>query len=151
DGGHRKRWKGMRLSRTLALTIGCVAWAAAPQAQISLTPPGLDAPSRAQPRAAPKAPPKAPARTAPPRRSAPRPAPAPPAPKSETPPTPQPRADTEAPVASDDPRVDAVYGAFQRGLYRTAFTLATERAERFQDPQAMTMLGELYAQGLGVK
>ena len=51
----------------------------------------------------------------------------------------------------DDPNVDLVYGAYQRGHYKTAFDLATKRAQYDRDPKAMTMLGELYANGLGVK
>ena len=44
-----------------------------------------------------------------------------------------------------------VYGAYQRGQYKTAFDLATKRAQDNGDPKAMTMLGELYANALGVK
>ncbi|MDO9061989.1 MAG: HcpA family protein, partial [Bradyrhizobium sp.] len=49
---------------------------------------------------------------------------------------------TPAPVF-DDPNVDLVYGAYQRGQYKTAFDLATNRAQFNGDPKAMTMLGEL--------
>src|SRR6516225_6229718 len=52
--------------------------------------------------------------------------------------------------AGEDPRVDLVYGAYQRGEYRTARDLAAPRAQA-GDPKAMTMLGELYANALGVK
>jgi hypothetical protein len=45
---------------------------------------------------------------------------------------------------------DLVFGAFQRGCYLTAFSLATQRAADRSDPKAMTLLGELYANGLGV-
>jgi TPR repeat protein len=45
---------------------------------------------------------------------------------------------------------DLAYGAFQRGLYLTAFQEATRRVEEKNDPKAMTLLGELYADGLGV-
>ena len=51
----------------------------------------------------------------------------------------------------DDPNVDNVYAAYQRGLYKTTFDLATTRAQYARDPKAMTMLGELYANGLGIK
>ena len=51
----------------------------------------------------------------------------------------------------DDPNVDLVYGAYQRGQYKTAFDLATNRAQFNGDPKAMTMLGELYANAMGVK
>ena len=62
----------------------------------------------------------------------------------------RPRRATPAPVP-DDPNVDLVYGAYQRGHYKTAFDLATKRAQENGDPKAMTMLGELYANALGVK
>ena len=55
------------------------------------------------------------------------------------------------PPTLDDPGVDLVYGAYQRGLYKTAFDLATTRAQDNGDPKAMTMLGELYANAIGVK
>jgi TPR repeat protein len=45
--------------------------------------------------------------------------------------------------------VDLAYGAFQRGQYLTALDEASKRA-RQNDPAAMTLLGEIYAQGLGV-
>ena len=41
------------------------------------------------------------------------------------------------------------YGAFQRGHYVTAFAIATQRVEEQKDVKAMTLLGELYANGLG--
>ena len=44
-----------------------------------------------------------------------------------------------------------MYGAYQRGQYKTAFDLATKRAQDNGDPKAMTMLGELYANAMGVK
>ena len=50
---------------------------------------------------------------------------------------------------SDQSNVDVAYGAFQRGFYLTAFNEATKRAQQ-NDPAAMTLLGEIYAQGLGV-
>src|SRR5689334_16382376 len=56
---------------------------------------------------------------------------------------------TPAPVP-DNPNVDLVYGAFQRGEYKTAFNLATPRAQA-GDPKAMTMLGEMYSNGFGIK
>jgi hypothetical protein len=66
-----------------------------------------------------------------------------------TPATPQLPSSATAPVA-DDPNADVVFGAYQRGQYKTAFDLATKRAEN-GDPKAMAMLGELHAGGLGVK
>ncbi|HSY55677.1 MAG TPA: HcpA family protein, partial [Bradyrhizobium sp.] len=59
---------------------------------------------------------------------------------------PQPQATpaaTVAPAEPDDPNLDLVYGAYQRGFYKTAFELATKRAQENGDPKAMTMLGEL--------
>src|SRR5205823_2775656 len=53
-----------------------------------------------------------------------------------------------APVAAAAP--DLAYGAFQRGYFLTAFSLATDRVTKDADPKAMTLLGELYADGLGV-
>ena len=46
---------------------------------------------------------------------------------------------------------DLAYGAFQRGLYVAAFREATRRIEQKSDTKAMTLLGELYADGLGVR
>ena len=51
--------------------------------------------------------------------------------------------DNAAASAKDDPNIDLVYGAYQRGFYRTAFDLATKRATEKNDSTAMTMLGEL--------
>ena len=45
---------------------------------------------------------------------------------------------------------DLAYGAFQRGYFFTSFALATKRVEEKDDVNAMTLLGELYATGLGV-
>jgi TPR repeat protein len=45
---------------------------------------------------------------------------------------------------------DPAYGAFQRGYFLTAFQLAEQRIEQDKDPKSMTLLGELYANGLGV-
>src|SRR5215510_6661277 len=52
-------------------------------------------------------------------------------------------------VSVDQSNIDIAYGAFQRGFYMTAFNEATKRAQE-HDPAAMTLLGEIYAQGLGV-
>lgn len=47
---------------------------------------------------------------------------------------------------------DVAYGAFQRGLYLTAFREATRRITADpNDGPAMTLLGELYANGFGVR
>jgi uncharacterized protein len=45
---------------------------------------------------------------------------------------------------------DLAFGAFQTGHYLTAFNIATNRIELKKDPKSMTLLGELYAGGLGV-
>jgi TPR repeat protein len=52
-------------------------------------------------------------------------------------------------AANVESSIDLAYGAFQRGHYLTAFNEATKRAQQ-NDPAAMTLLGEIYAQGLGV-
>jgi uncharacterized protein len=44
---------------------------------------------------------------------------------------------------------DLAYGAYQRGYFLTAFAEAMKRADK-GDARAMTLLGELYASGLGV-
>jgi TPR repeat protein len=51
--------------------------------------------------------------------------------------------------AAENPNADLAFGAFQRGHYLTAFAEATKRAQQ-TDAVAMTLLGELYAQGFGV-
>ncbi|MCZ8106916.1 MAG: tetratricopeptide repeat protein [Burkholderiales bacterium] len=59
------------------------------------------------------------------------------------------------PGAPDDkprPPLDLAYGAFQRGLYLTAFNEASKRvAADPTDGAAMTLIGELYANGFGVR
>ena len=52
-------------------------------------------------------------------------------------------------TSADQGNIDLAYGAFQRGHYLTAFNEASKRAQQ-NDPAAMTLLGEIYAQGLGV-
>ena len=66
-------------------------------------------------------------------------------------PSPRPPSAPQAPAMSEpaDPNLDLAYGAYQRGLYLTALADASKRAQR-GDAVAMTLLGELYAQGLGV-
>ena len=64
----------------------------------------------------------------------------------------QPRTSPPAPPAAANANtgnLDLAYGAFQRGYYLTALAEATKRAQQ-NDPAAMTLLGEIYAQGLGV-
>src|SRR5690606_36045972 len=45
---------------------------------------------------------------------------------------------------------DYAYGAYQRGWFLTAFSLALQRAEK-GDARAQTLLGVLLSRGLGVK
>jgi TPR repeat protein len=50
------------------------------------------------------------------------------------------------------PEADTAYAAYQTGFYQLAFQIATRRIERdSKDAAAMTLLGELYRQGLGVR
>ena len=54
--------------------------------------------------------------------------------------------------ASNSASVDLAYGAFQRGYYITAFQEAMKRVNaNALDAPAMTLVGELYAEGLGIK
>lgn len=69
-------------------------------------------------------------------------------------PLPQP-ATTAEPATNVDPArfggrpPDAAYGAYQRGLYKTAYNLALERAEKGDAP-AQTLVAEILARGLGM-
>ena len=57
-----------------------------------------------------------------------------------------------APAPAAQPQqavIDLAYGAYERGYYLTAFNEATKFAAQ-NDAAAMTLLGELYSQGLGV-
>src|SRR5580700_3610475 len=113
----------MNILRPIPILAFCLIWAASAAAQVSLAPPGAPAqPAAGKPPMRPKT--KAPA-------------------TAKKPAVP---AATATPVpAPDDPNVDLVYGAYQRGQYKTAFDLATKRVQDTGDPKAMTMLGELYA------
>ena len=53
-----------------------------------------------------------------------------------------------APSFAEEP--DFAYGDYQRGRYVAAFREATRRVEQKSDPKSMTLLAELYADGLGV-
>ena len=59
----------------------------------------------------------------------------------------KPAATTQAAAAREP---DLAYGAYQRGYYVTAFATATHRVEELKDVKAMTLLGELYANGVGI-
>jgi len=70
-------------------------------------------------------------------------------------PLPQPATTAEPPADTIDPsrfgarQPDAAYGAYQRGLYKTAYNLALMRA-RNGDPAAQTLVAEILSRGLGV-
>jgi TPR repeat protein len=91
------------------------------------------------------------AQAPPPRAPAPppRPAAAAPAPAQAA----KPAAAAPAPASSAPARggrePDLAYGAYQRGYFLTAFLEAMKRADK-GDSRAMTLLGELYSNGLGV-
>ena len=130
----------MTILRPASILAICLLWQAGAVAQISLTPPGAaPPPAESKPKDKPK--PKPPV-------AAKKPAPAA-TPKPAA--TPAPAATVVPAPAPDDPNVDLVFGAYQRGQYKTAFDLATRRAQDNGDPKAMTMLGELYANAMGVK
>ncbi|MFL6812720.1 MAG: HcpA family protein, partial [Bradyrhizobium sp.] len=114
----------MKILRPLSI-VCCVMWTASTAAQISLTPPVVETKRAQPPKPKPKPPARKPAATA-------KPAATPPSAATVTP----------AP-APDDPNLDLVYGAYQRGMYKTAFDLASKRAQDTGDPKSMTMLGEL--------
>src|SRR5882757_4899127 len=125
----------MKLLRPISLLAGLLMTMTGVTAQVSLTPPAAQPP--ASPPTAKKEAPKPKAPTA--------------AKKPAATPTPTPTPSPSPTPTFDDPNVDNVYGAYQRGLYKTAFDLAITRAQYNRDAKAMTMLGELYANGLGIK
>src|SRR5882724_9294808 len=126
----------MKILRPIAILASCLMWTASATAQVSLTPAAPAAPEAGKPASKAKPPAAAKKTTEPTQKPAATPAPAATATPGPTP---------------DDPNVDLVFGAYQRGQYRTAFDLATQRAQVSGDPKAMTMLGELYANGMGVQ
>ncbi|MGC2043299.1 MAG: tetratricopeptide repeat protein, partial [Pseudolabrys sp.] len=69
--------------------------------------------------------------------------------KNTPPPWPQSPPVSAPAVSADQSNIDVAYGAYQRGLYITAFNEAAKRAQQ-NDPAAMTLLAEIYAQGLGI-
>src|SRR6478609_4941601 len=126
----------MKRVAAISCLAGALLVATGAAAQTTIAPPAA--------KSEPKAEPKSEAKKAQPHAVTKKPA------LPETRPTPLPAATaTPAPVP-DNPNVDLVYGAFQRGEYKTAFNLATQRAQA-GDPKAMTMLGEIFANGFGVK
>lgn len=72
-----------------------------------------------------------------------------PQPATTVEPPPLPSAEIINPERFGAKPADAAYGAFQRGLYRTAYNLALPRAQS-GDPAAATLLAEITSRGLGV-
>src|SRR5580704_5540599 len=103
-----------------ALILAAVMLTAGASAQVSLTPPGTtpDKPTAPDKPAAPEAKPAAAAKPKLIRPAAKKPAPAP-----------APAPPPAATVTPDDPNADLVYGAYQRGFYKTTFDLATKRVQ----------------------
>ena len=137
------------MRRMLAAAAACAFAVSTAHAQVSLAPPGQQ---KAQPQgSAPKqpAPSKDSATAAPPAKSASGKTNAKSAPSALSPPLGYTNAPADT-LPPDNPNVDLAYGAFQRGEYGDAFKIATQRAEQRGDPKAMTLLGELYANGEGV-
>ncbi len=64
-------------------------------------------------------------------------------------PAPAQAAASNSPPAHGAREPDLAYGAYQRGYFLTAFLEAMKRADK-GDSRAMTLLGELYSNGLGV-
>ncbi len=73
-----------------------------------------------------------------------------PQPATTAEPGPLPSADAVNPDRFGAKPADAAYGAFQRGLYKTAYNLALARAEN-GDPAAQVLVAEILSRGLGVK
>ena len=65
------------------------------------------------------------------------------------PPTGQPANGSVDPQRFGEHPADIAYGAFQRGLYKTAYNLALVRAQA-GDPAAQTLVAEILSRGLGV-
>lgn len=72
-----------------------------------------------------------------------------PQPATTAEPGPLPSADTINPERFGAKPSDAAFGAFQRGLYMTAYNLALVRAKN-GDPAAQTLVAEILSRGLGV-
>ncbi len=134
-GGIRLRLQGRKAARWAVLTVWATLLAAPPVARAEPKPPESGV---ADPGAAASSSPLTLPQTV---------APAPPPP----PPSPEQERDLGM-IPSVDPGMDAAYGAYQRGLFITAFREATARVGRDPgDAAAMTLLGELHAAGLGVR
>ncbi len=128
----------LRLAAAIALSTAPALAEDAPKPEAATTPPTIAAP------VAPAASPAAPGTVVP--------APATPASPAEIIIPPAPAA---APTIGIDPSrfgekpADPAFGAYQRGLYLTAYNLALPRAEA-GDPAAQTLFAEIYARGLGL-
>ncbi|RUW83675.1 sel1 repeat family protein, partial [Mesorhizobium sp. M8A.F.Ca.ET.023.01.1.1] len=72
-----------------------------------------------------------------------------PQPATTAEPAPLPSVDSVNPDRFGAKPADAAYGAFQRGLYKTAYNLALVRAQN-GDPAAQTLVAEILSRGLGV-
>src|SRR5580704_14754450 len=132
----------MRMRLPISILAISLAFAARAGAQLSLTPPALQTPAT-KPAATPKPKPHAIAKkpaAAEAKPAAPEAKPAAPEAKTAAPAAkpPAPAATVTPAPAPQDPNVDLVYGAYQRGQYKTAFDLATARAQA-GDVKAMTM------------
>src|ERR1700755_1903835 len=128
----------MKHIAAISLIAGALLFATSAGAQTPITPPAAKSEPKTETKAAPKAEPKSDAKKSVTKKPA--------APESK--PTPLPAASaTPTPI---DPNADLVYGAFQRGEYKTTLDLALPRAQA-GDPKAMTMIGEIYSNGFGVK
>ena len=114
---------------------GLVLWAGVTSSAPAQTPTQLSPPA-----SAPTPPASKPAAPSPPRANRPR--------RHRASPR-RPRRRRRRPIRA--PGLDMAYGAFQRGHYVTAFSIATQRVNEQKDVKAMTLLGELYANGLGVE
>jgi TPR repeat protein len=75
--------------------------------------------------------------------------PALPQPATTAAPGPLPSAEVPDPARFGKRPPDDAYGAYQRGLYKTAYNLALPRAQN-GDPAAQTLVAELLSRGLGV-
>lgn len=60
------------------------------------------------------------------------------------------QSEPKTPVVAKNVDADLAYGAYQRGMYLTAFRLALPRANE-GDAAAQTLIAELYEKGLGVR
>src|SRR5262249_10069578 len=162
-----------------ALTLLGVYLTASAQAPVQIGPPVQITPKAKKPAARPKPlvhekkpaaktpAPRAPAAKAPPRTTPAAKTPAAPAAPADNatsyapappPPVPAPPTTifgepTDRPATVADlppPDANTAYVAFQAGRFLSAFAAATRRVEEKGDAKAMTLLGELYAEGYGI-